>query len=191
MSEPRYGFVGVLLPAAILAVLTNLLMRLRRPSGRNGRWPILPESAEFGGRVVFWTAAFVFGVFGTSVYNRIAGPFVFTWPVCLFVAHQLTLNAVVRSNAEPRPRGSRWIPALAVTCFVAVCVLYFLVCRRLNHAVQWMFLFGFFPSWAVAVPGAYRMHSPGPLLRDVLWAAASFTLFYWSGAVAIWLKMSL
>jgi len=174
-----YSILGVLAPAALLGMLTGLIVRTRRPTAGN-----------FAGRIAFWIAAFLLGALGTSIYNRIAGPFVFTWPVCLAVAHQVAINAVAWSSKAPRPRGARWLPLVAMVLFIAVCIIYFVVCRKLNHAVMWIFLMGFLPSWAVAMPGAYRMRLPGRPLRDFLWAAASFTLFYWSATVVMWVNMA-
>ncbi len=172
-----FGLLGVLAPAGVLAVLVDLFVRIK--------WR---EAASPSGRATLWIAAFLLGVFGTPIYNRLVDYFVFTWPICLAVAHQATLNAVVRSNKEPKPRWAKWLALLATAFFIAVCIAYYLACRRLSLPFHWIFLLGFFPSWPIAVPAAYKLQHPGHPIRDFLWAAASFTLFYWSAASIIWVK---
>ncbi len=171
-----YCVVGVLAPAAVLAVMCRRAVV--------ARWPDAGTSA---GRAAFWVIAFVFGILGTPIFNRWAGPFVFTWPVCLFVAHQVALNMIVSVNQSSRPTRGRWWSLASVALFLAVCVGYYLACRRLSLATEWAFLVGFLPSWPAAVPTAYRFsRRPRPTVDTVcLWL--SFTLFFWGvGALLLW-----
>jgi len=176
-----FGLLGVLVPAAILAFLAHLLTRIRRG-------PTL-TSADLGChcRQVFWIAAFAFGVLGTPVYNRIWPQFIFTWPVCLFVAHQVTLNVIVRAAREDKRGKHKWLSLLMVSSFLLVCILYFLACRRLSMAIEWIFLMGFLPSWPIAVPAAYQLRRNRHLVWDVLWATLSYSLYFWvAGGLMLW-----
>ena len=173
-----FSVLGVLLPAGVLGSLTHLLTWLK--------WP---AAASRSGRLVFWSSLFLFGAFGSAVYNRFHDEFVFTWIVCLVVAHQVVLNVVVRSG---KPREGelgrpRLASALATIFFVGVCLSYYLLCRRFSMAVLWPFLLGFIPCWPLAVPAAYRLQRPGHPIRDFLWATATFSALYWSvGGFLLW-----
>lgn len=171
----RYCLI-VLGLAAIAAALSYPVTRIR--------WP---DAAPRTARVTFWTVAFLLGILGTPIFNRTAGVFIFTWPVCLFVAHQLAVNTVVWSNQSPPPRRAQFWSLLAAAFFLAVCLAYYLVCRRLSLATEWAFLLGFLPSWLFAVPTAYRFRHDVRLFSDLLCVLLSFTLFFGAaGAVLIW-----
>lgn len=137
--------------------------------------------------MIFWSAAFVFGILGTPIFNRWTGTFIFTWPVCLFVAHQMAINTIVWSGQSPRPGRAEFWSLLAGVFFLATCLAYYLACRRLSMATEWAFLLGFLPSWLIAVPTAYRFRRGVRLIGDVLWVLLAFTLFFWAaGAVLFW-----
>jgi outer membrane protein assembly factor BamB len=168
--------LGVLMPAVAVAGMLRAAVA--------ARWP---GAARHALRVTFWTIALVFGIVGTPVFNRWAGPFVFTWPVCLFVAHQVALNTIVSVNRSPRSRRGRWWSLAAAAFFLAVCLGYYLACRRLSLATEWAFLLGFLPSWPIAVPTAYRWASERRTVLDLVCVWLSFTLFFWSaGLVLLW-----
>ena len=78
----------------------------------------------------------------------------------------------------------------ATIFFLAVCLTYYLVCRRLSLAIEWIFLMGFLPSWPIAVPAAYRLQRPGHPIWDFVWATASFSAYFWSAAAMILWKAS-
>ena len=171
-----FSLVGVLGVAALVAATVRL------PVGM--KWP---SAGPRVGQGVFWSAAFILGVFGTPVFNRWTGSFVFTWPVCLFVAHQVTLNTVVWANRATSLKRAPWMALLATCLLVGVCLVYFLVCRRLSLATEWTFLLGFLPSWPIAVPAAYQFQRGHRPFRNFAWTLLAFTAFYWSaGAWLIW-----
>lgn len=172
----RYCLVGVLGLAATATAMSCVLIAIR--------WPKVTSCAA---RVAFWSIAFVLGVVGTAIFNRWADTFIFTWPVCLFVAHQVALNTIVWSNQSPQPRRAPFWSLLAAAFFLAVCLAYYLACRRLSLATEWAFLLGFLPSWLVAVPAAYRFRRECRPVVDLLCVLLSFTLFFWAaGAVLLW-----
>ncbi|MCX7425258.1 MAG: PQQ-binding-like beta-propeller repeat protein [Planctomycetia bacterium] len=179
-----FSLLGVFAPAAVLAMAAGYV------ADKHSR-----QTTSFASpRVawgVFWGAAFVLGVAGTPVFNRVTGSFIFTWPVCLFVAHQVALNTIVRSDRRsdgdsPR-RGQSWAAMAATLLLVGTCLAYFLVCRRLSLATEWTFLLGFIPSWPLALPAANRFRRGIRSWEGLLWTLFGFAAFFWSaGAILIW-----
>ena len=146
--------------------------------------------AEIIAQIIFWSACFILGVAVTAIGNRVWPSFVFTWPVSLCIAQQIALTVAFYSHQRPGVRRWQMLSLITGLGFVAVCLTYFHICRRLGMAVQWTFLLGFAPSWPLAIPAA-RLLSRGPrLIRDILMAAAVFTLFYWAcGGYVLWRSM--
>ena len=93
-----------------------------------------------------------YGMFGTPLFNRLYSEFVYTWPVCLFAIHQVTLTAIVRASRQPTDRRAKWTSSTATLVLLLVCLFYYLLCRDLGLTVAWVFLMGFIPSWPVALP---------------------------------------
>jgi len=167
---------GVFAVAAVLALLVRWIVQMK--------WP---GEARCSGRVVFWSVAFVLGVAATPVYNRLWDEFVFTLPVSLFTAHQLTLMVIIWANRQAGGRKAQWISLAATLTFLSVCLGYFHICRSVGLAMQWVFLIGLLPSWPIAVPAARSLLRKGHPWRDVLWALLSFSAYFWaSGAFVIW-----
>ncbi|MBN1591166.1 MAG: PQQ-binding-like beta-propeller repeat protein, partial [Pirellulales bacterium] len=175
-----YSVLGVFGISAVVAALAYLVTRRR--------WP---RAGRLGSRAAFWSLLVVLGLVGTPWSNRLSEEFVFTWPVVLFVVHQLALTAIVWAHRETHQRGSPVVVVVATLLFFAVGVAYFHLCQRLDLAVLWVFLMGFVPSWLVAVPAAYglrRDRCPG---WDFFWALASFSAYFWCTAalIAWWLAL--
>jgi hypothetical protein len=139
------------------------------------RWPTAAWQAA---PAVFWFAAFAAGFAAAEILNRFAILFVFTWPVSLFVAHQIALIAILWSRQKGRGPKARWTAVAAGLGFVALCVAYFHACRILGLSSEWVFLAGFLPSWPAAIPVAYRLRSDRHPAEHILWATVSFTAYY-------------
>ena len=174
-----FSVIGVLGVAAGAAAVVDLPLRRRWPAG-----------GRLTGRVVFWSTAFLLGVAGTPIYNRLSAEFVFTWPVSLAVAQQVALAAICSGPGQAGRKKSAWVSAAAVFGLLAVCLGYFHLCRQLGLAMQWVFLIGFLPSWPLAVPAARRMVRPGSFLVDAAWAVGVFSAYYWSAAAFLGWKMA-
>ncbi|MFW5693408.1 MAG: hypothetical protein ACOCWL_04245, partial [Thermoguttaceae bacterium] len=171
-----YSLLGVL----GLAAAASTLLYLCPPAARTG-------AARRRSRAAFWCLAFLLAVAGTPVFNRLASRFVFTWPAALFVAHQTALWATVASSRRRKLGQAAWWTVPAVLFFLAACLGYFVVCRRLSLAIEWIFLLGFLPSWPIAVPAAYKLDRPRPPWCDFFWAALSFSTYFWaSAAIVLW-----
>lgn len=162
--------------AAILGIVTKIFMRKRQP--------------EFSSRIswsVFWVATFVLGVALTPVLNRSRPEFYFTWPLAMFAAFQLTILMIVwaRQQAASIPRV-RLYSRLTLLGFAAVCVSYFLLCRRLSHSMEWLFLVGFLPASVLAIPAAYAIYRRSRWWIQCAWLLAAFTCYYWTSVSVNW-----
>ena len=166
------GILGVSLLASLAAWL---LTGLRLPSSA------LPW--------LFWTIAFVLGAAGTTVISAWKGDFVFTWPVSLFIAFQAAVFEI-RLDARRLDRSSsRWRARFVGTAFVACCVGYFLLCRRLSLVFEWVFLCGFAAALPFSLAGSHcfrkrRWHFAWLCFMTFV----AFASFYWSAAAVLWLK---
>ena len=153
--------------------------------GSAGAAPARPRGLGGKSRLampLFFSLAFLFGGLATPVVNKSCGCFALSWPVCLFVAHQTTLVALLWAAPRRTSRVAPWVSLFAVLAFLGVCLLYFDLCRRAGLAPAWVFLFGFLPAWPAAVPAARKMLRGGPAWIQWLWIVVSFSLFFWAAA---------
>jgi outer membrane protein assembly factor BamB len=161
---------AALLAAAIVVANVRWPARLRKSQRNTVLWNRLFWP-------LFWCIAFVGGAVGTTLVSLWLGQFVFTWPLCLFVA----LHAVVTTaNSGPTDsRTGRWAARLLLVMFLSVCVAYYLICHRLGLAFEWVFLSGFagaVPFLAAAKRPAFG-HWRSALIQAVYFTAG-YTAFY-------------
>ncbi len=131
----------------------------------------------------FWSLAFVLGAVATPLVGGWREELTFTWPVSIFVMFQAWVyqGAWGRRGLVDRPRLWSY---LAGVLFLASCLVYFLLCKRLSLVFEWCFLTGFVPAIPVVVLGARLSRGRRPLLAGLLGTVAAFSAFYW-GAVGI------
>ncbi len=171
----RWFFIslfGVLGTSFGIAVLLGLVLR---------KW-MKPTCVRW----MFWILAFVLGAAGTTVISRWLNDFVFTWQVSIFVAFQATvyeLNFSREQDAAP----TRWRGRIVALLFIACCVVYFLICRRLSLVFEWVFLCGFGAALPLAMMGAMAFRKRRwRILWECTLTVAAFAAFYWS---AVWILM--
>ena len=141
-------------------------LKRRRPASQVFWWPN-------------WFLTFVTGALGTTLLSEWTQEFQFTWPLCLFVVIQATVYHTRMSKSEPAP--NIWVGRFVVVGFLAVCVGYFLICRRLSLAFNWVFLSGF----PAAIPFLVFARSLGRRPRigaiaEAVLNLAAYSAFYWS-----------
>ncbi|MGI9474698.1 MAG: PQQ-binding-like beta-propeller repeat protein [Rubripirellula sp.] len=120
--------IAILLGAAILSAGFAGAFRLWRR----------PESI----RLIYWGLTFSLGLVTGSVVSMLTNDFVFTWPVCLFIACQTTLYHAKPRHLGMRSRRDLWRDRVLAVGFLVVCMLYLWVCRRLSLVTEWVFLCG-------------------------------------------------
>lgn len=129
---------------------------------------------------IYWAIVFVAGALGTTFLSLLLNDFTFTWPVCLFAAFQMFVNRItIRHKQQPK---SNWkISGAACLVFVAVCLCYFLICRRLSLVFEWVFLVGFLGAVPFSL-AASHLFTTRRLFRfwKLFAASLAFTAFYWS-----------
>jgi outer membrane protein assembly factor BamB len=123
--EPEYAFD---IPSQrwlwkwYLASLAILI--LSEIAGRLGAAPFHRSSREMRSRWISRSFAFITGAMGTTLLSRWTGDFVFTWPVCLFVAFEVAADT--QRERDPRHIGlmqALW-KRLPLLFFLVVCVSY-------------------------------------------------------------------
>ena len=136
-------------------------------------------------RGILWLQAFLLGAVGTTVLSGWRNEFVFTWPVSLFAAFQVAVYEIRLGKRTEQHAGPWWRSRLIALGFLAVCLAYFLLCRRLSLVFEWAFLAGFLLAAPFAIAAARcTRQSNGRrtwrILWEVVWTVAAFSAFYWS-----------
>ncbi|MFK7777110.1 MAG: PQQ-binding-like beta-propeller repeat protein [Gimesia sp.] len=169
-----YWSFGLLLGSLVLATVPVFFVR---PECRRLTWTI-------GYRVL----AFVAGALGTTWISYWTQEFVFTWPLCLFIALEPVL-AIVQFRRVKELKKNFWRDYLPLFCFLVIFTLYFLLCRRLSLIFEWAFLAG--PIGALPV-GLWEWHikkdTSIKVLLGVILKLVTFACFYVSGVIVLWLR---
>ena len=151
-------------------------------------------------RIVFLSLAIVSGVIGTTVFSRWLDEFIFTWPLVLAIAFELLVfqmksrEQLVELKSNPRARRKElWLGRIALLAFLATCLVYFLLCRRLSLAFEWSFLLGFPAAIPFLLAARYFGKTSfrwGPSSVGLEWffSGLAFTAFYWTGVLVVALK---
>jgi hypothetical protein len=175
------------LAAAVLAGAATGLIAVgcritRMMRGTPNNW----ASARSSLRLLHMALLLSFGAAGTTIFSTWLGEFVFTWPLCLFVLFQAAVYQTRRPSEQPESKG--WQSVLVLCLFLAGCLAYFFICRRLSLVCQWAFLIGF----AAAIPPLFwaRWQSRRPRLAlagEWFLLLVAFTAYYWaSTGVLLW-----
>lgn len=165
-------FVACLGVLALAGLLTRGLMATA------ARWPLREIRRPWP---LFWTLSFVLGAAATTPLSVWRGEFTFTWPVPLFVVFQATIHQVRLKRVDAGENRARWKERGVVLLFLAVCVAYYLLCRRLSLVFEWGFLFGF----GAAVPFALferwlSRHARWGWLAPLVFTPLGFAAYYWA-----------
>jgi outer membrane protein assembly factor BamB len=142
--EPEYAFdlpsdewlwnwyqtsIWILVGASVIAAVVQLVVRQSRK--------------QVAGRFTFVTSSFLVGALGTTFLSGWTGDFVFTWPVCVFVAFDGLARSLKWKRDVLAGRKEKLKDWGRVAAFLAVSMVYFLLCRRLSLVTEWVFLVGF------------------------------------------------
>ncbi|HEY3967877.1 MAG TPA: PQQ-binding-like beta-propeller repeat protein [Planctomycetaceae bacterium] len=165
--------------AYLAAVLTKLAARLISPQALG----------DSGTRRVFWGVAFVLGCIATTPLSWQRGEFVFTWPVALFVTFQMAVQQVRLGKKPSADAGSAWRERLVVLFFLIFCFVYFLLCRRLSLAFEWVFLAGFPAALLPLLASRWlALRFRWPIAIEMAGTACAFTAYFWASIALLWWK---
>ena len=113
------------------------------------------------------------------------------WPLVLWAVFQVTVNVITWAERQTDRRRIRWLSRGCVLLFVGTCLFYFSLCRGLGYAIEWSFLVGFLPAFAVAAWAA-RFLTTRPkywLATDLAFSMLSFTAYFWFSVIFIKWKL--
>ena len=137
------------------------------------------------GRWMLGIILFVFGALGTTLLSRHYEEFLFTWPMCLFVLFQAI---IFQSRSRKTQTGNRLLEWLSLLLFLAGCLFYFWLCRRLSLAFEWVFLAGFPASVPfLLLAKSQRRGRWLPFVRESVLLLLAYACFFWSSAgMLVW-----
>jgi hypothetical protein len=95
------------------------------------------------GRFTFLGSSFLAGALGTTFLSKWTGDFLFTWPVCVFVAFDQLARSLKWKRDTQAIRKDKLKDWGRVIVSLTVSAVYFILCRRLSLVTEWVFLVGF------------------------------------------------
>ncbi len=140
-------------------------------------------------RQTFLLLAFLVGILGTTIFGRWLGVFYFSWPVALFIIFECVVCQLQSRDAKAEVHP--WRARFWLLVFLAICFLFFWLCRRLSLAFEWAFLLGFpFSIPFLWIEKASVQRKEEFSAKQWLCSAFGFSVFYWAGAAVIMWKYS-
>lgn len=146
-----------------------------------------PESEPRSPLVLFWSLVALAGLVGSPLYHRYGVGYLFTWPVTLWAGYQAAIASSWIGSRAPFWSRPRAISYLVGGLFLALCGLYFHLCRWLGLAIEWCFLTGFVLSFPLAFAGEFLVHRGEQgserkwrWLRRGVVSLVGFSGYYWA-----------
>ena len=130
-------------------------------------------------RTLFLILAFCVGVFGTTIAGRWYNAFYFSWPISLYIIFECVVCLL--KSKDPSVQARPVLARVTMVAFLAICIFYFWICRRLSLAFEWTFLLGF----PVALPFLWPVKNSVQreekfALKQWFYSLLAFTAFYWA-----------
>ena len=153
-------------------------------------------SNESTRRLWYWLLAYCLAVVGGPILSIQIKDFVFTWPLCLFIAfdaamHRVSISKNTRFAPLLRERERTrqvWLDRIAFIVMFLTCATYFYACRRLSLVTEWVFLCGFVGAIPLMLIGRWLSRRDRPLVWiEFLVTVAAFSAYY--GVTVVFLHM--
>ena len=126
------------------------------------------------------------GLAGTVLFSRLAGVFIFTWPVALFSLFGLFVVDALPDANGPEATRSRILRRAMLASYACVCLGYCLLCGRLFIVAGQGFVVGLLPALPVILLAA-RKRAGSSLPSRLFWDLFAFSVFFWSsGLFTVW-----
>ncbi len=170
----KWSLAGIVF-ASLAAAVSNLLTR---GSARTGR-------------INFWLTTIAAGVFGSPIINSRQSEYVLLWPLVLWAAFQMTINVITLTEQSHDRKSYRWLSRTMGLFFIGTCALYFHLCRSMGYAIEWSFLTGFLPAFAVAAMASRYLTAKYRywLISDLVVSTISFSAYFWFSVIYIKWKL--
>jgi len=142
-------------------------------------------------RTFYWLTVTTAGVIGSPLINCRQSEYVLIWPLSLWAIFQMTINVITWTERHPERQRARWLSRGCGLLFVGTCLLYFSLCRGLGYAIEWSFLVGFLPGFAVAAWAARFLTTRRKFwpVTDLAFSMLSFTAYFWLSVIFIKWKL--
>jgi hypothetical protein len=179
LPQLRRWYLMSLIGFAVAASLTLAAISMARWIRK--QIPVGPSRLRW----IFPIVLFAYGALGTTLLSLHLGEFLFTWPLCLFVLFQIT---VYQSRSKGSQPAHPWFERFCLLAFLCGSLGYYLLCRRLSLAFEWVFLAGF-PAAVPFLLLARRQAASRrfPLLQEGALLLLAYSAFYaLSGWLLLW-----
>jgi|GEM_PF-367190 hypothetical protein len=142
-------------------------------------------------RIAFWVTATLVAVIGSPFINHWQEQYVLLWPFALWIAFQMTINVITWAERHADRRSARWLSRGCGIVFIAICALYFHLCRSAGYAIEWSFLVGLLPGFPIAILAA-RFLTMRPrfwIVTDLVFSVLSSSACFWFSVIFIKWKL--
>jgi len=142
-------------------------------------------------RIAFWVTATLAAVVGSPLLNYWQDQYVLLWPFALWIAFQMTINVITWAEHRADRRRVRWLSRGCGIIFIAICALYFHLCRSAGYAIEWSFLVGLLPGFPIAILSA-RFLTKRPrfwIVTDLVFSALAYSACFWFSVIFIKWKL--
>ncbi len=180
-----FGLAAIFCGVGLLLRFLIRTWQTRQIEGNSHETVTLPTLFAKTGSGGFLLFVFIYGSLGTTFLSQHFNEFIFTWPLCLFAVFSHTMY---QTRSGQNITHSSWRGRVWLGVFLVVCIGYFILCRRLSLAFEWVFLVGF-PAAVPMILLARRQRQSRwlPNLGSWLLLAFAFSAYYWaSSALLIW-----
>ncbi|QDV41221.1 outer membrane biogenesis protein BamB [Stieleria neptunia] len=174
-----YGWIATTASTACAAILTAVACLIGPRTLRSQRY------------AVFLSLSLITCMTAGPLLSHALNEFIFTWPGCLFLVFQhAMIVAQLRRNA---PHGSPWHGRATAAGFIAMCYVYFVICRDHNLVSAWIFLCAF----PAAIPGAlatrwiHNRQGMGNFATETTAFLVSLTVYSVGAAAILWWRYGL
>jgi hypothetical protein len=104
---------------------------------------------------------------------------------------QLSVQQVRLKQPTAGDKTPEWQARLVVLGFLICCVVYFVLCRRLSLAFEWVFLAGF-PAALIPLLASRWLapRSRWPIVVETAITGCAFAGYFWTSVALLWWKYS-
>ncbi|MDV6030161.1 MAG: PQQ-like beta-propeller repeat protein [Phycisphaera sp. RhM] len=173
------GWIATTVSMACAAILTAIAVLIG------------PRSLRLHWHSVFLTLSMISCMAAGPLLSHAFNEFIFTWPGCLYLVFQHAISVAQFRRSDQH--ASRWHGRATAFGFIAMCYVYFVICREHNLVSAWVFLCAF----PVAIPSAlatrwfHNRDGFGNLAAGSTAFVVSLSVYYAGAAAILWWRYGL